>query len=47
MRAVNDEYDLGLTNLALAARVERVDGGSPTEGCIRGWRLVFDADPGW
>ena len=47
LHAVYDEYDLGLANLAIAARVERIGGGSPTEECIRRWRLVFDADPGW
>ena len=47
LHAVNDEYDLGLTNLAIAAKVKRIGGGCPTEECIRGWRLVFDADPDW
>ena len=31
LHAVNDEYDLGLTNLAIAARVERI-GGAAQQG---------------
>ena len=30
LRAVNDEYDLGLTNLAIAAKVKRIGGGCST-----------------
>ena len=47
LHTVDAEYGLEMTNADIAAKVERIGGGSPKDECIRQWRMVFDTDPQW
>ena len=45
--AVSEELGLNLKDHQIAAKVEKVGGGSPSHACIAAWRATLASDPDW
>ena len=47
MHALSEELGLALAHAEIAAKVQKIGGGTPSQQSIAHWRLVFDTDPDW